>query len=105
MLAAGCESPGRSRADFATPPIPLFASPSSVVSDVENTFIGLQLGARFHYQPSDRIEFLMGFKALAGNLNRDIQITDQNIFAGHMPFTWNSGNPQKSVRSGAAPRN
>ena len=70
------------RADFATPPIPLFAGPSSVVSDVENTFLGLQLGARFHYQPSDSLEFLMGFKALAGNLNRQVQINDQNIFAG-----------------------
>lgn len=69
-------------ANFATPPIPLFAGPSSVLSDVENMFIGVQIGTRFHYQPSDSIEFLATFKALAGNLNRKIDVRDQNIFAG-----------------------
>lgn len=70
------------RADFAEAPITGFTGPAFVASSVENTFVGLQAGIRWHYQPSNALELTAGLKALAGNVNRNITVSDQSIFAG-----------------------
>ena len=70
------------RADFPVAPIAAFTGPAFAASAVENMFIGAQLGARWHAQPSDNFEFMASLKVLAGNLTRTVNVTDQSIFAG-----------------------
>ncbi len=66
---------------FANPVIP-GGGPASVASDVENSFIGAQLGGAMHRDLSDRITFTISVKGLIGNMTREANVSDANIFAG-----------------------
>ena len=70
------------RAAFNAAPIPGFTGPAFAASDVENLFIGLQVGARWHYQPSQNFEITASLKVLGGNVNRQAAVSDRSIFAG-----------------------
>ncbi len=75
------------RIDFAQAPIAGIGAggPGAfVASDVENTFIGLQIGAVMHWELSPTFELQASLKGLAGNLNRDLTVTDNDIFSGGM---------------------
>ena len=71
-----------STVDFSQPPLPQFAGPSFVNSDVENLFVGLQVGAMFHWDIHPCFELNALLKAMGGNINRKIEVTDRSIFAG-----------------------
>ena len=73
------------RVDFAQAPIAGVGAggPGAfVASDVENTFIGLQIGAVMHWELSPTFELQASLKGLAGNLNRDLTVSDNDIFSG-----------------------
>ena len=72
----------RASVDFANAPITGFTGPSFVRSDVENQFIGVQLGANWHWDINNCFNILATLKIMAGNVRRKATVTDQSIFAG-----------------------
>jgi hypothetical protein len=74
------------RVDFTTigpPPPPFFpVADGFVESDVQNDFFGAQIGVVLHVDASDCLEFYAGAKGLFGQINRDIDVSDDSIFAG-----------------------
>jgi hypothetical protein len=55
---------------------------SFVTSDVTNRFYGLQLLGAIHYDATECFELYATLKAMFGSIQRDIDITDNDIFAG-----------------------
>jgi hypothetical protein len=74
------------RVDFETiigaPPGPFPVADGFVASDVQNTFFGAQVMIAAHIDASQCLEFYASGKGLFGQMNRDIDIADDSIFAG-----------------------
>lgn len=71
------------RADkVANPIVPGFPGAAFVASDVKNWFIGLQGGGAVHWDASQCFEVTLSGKAMLGNMNRQINVSDQAIFSG-----------------------
>lgn len=58
------------------------ADDAFVDSRVENDFFGFQLCVLAHNDFSDCFEGYAGLKAMVGQVNRDVRVTDDSIFAG-----------------------
>ncbi len=53
-----------------------------VESEVENTFAGGQIAAMLHVDLSNSFELSASAKGMIGSLNRDVTVSDLNVFAG-----------------------
>ncbi|MHC5012064.1 MAG: BBP7 family outer membrane beta-barrel protein [Planctomycetota bacterium] len=67
--------------NWALPIVPA-AGPASIVSEADNTFVGIQLGGAWHYDFSPTFEFRIAARGLIGNVNQDTTVTDANVLAG-----------------------
>ena len=63
-------------------PFPGFNTPPYLRSNVQNTFLGAQLGGQAHFDLNRSFELHASAKALLGSMQRDATITDRSIFAG-----------------------
>jgi hypothetical protein len=66
---------------WATPLIPA-GGPPNVESDVENLFIGGQIGGAVHRDLGAQVTLTLAAKALLGNITRKATVRDANFFAG-----------------------
>jgi hypothetical protein len=71
------------KVDFTTTgPGPFPVANGYVESEVENMFLGGQLMAQAHYDVTYCVELYGSLKALFGTLQRDVDVSDDSIFAG-----------------------
>jgi hypothetical protein len=71
--------------DFTTigPPGPLFpVADGFVTSEVVNQFFGAQVGVAMHIDASQCLEFYVSGKGMFGQIDRDVDVNDDSIFAG-----------------------
>ncbi|MDJ0522856.1 MAG: BBP7 family outer membrane beta-barrel protein [Planctomycetota bacterium] len=69
-------------ADGWATPFPPLAGLPFVQADVENTFIGGQVGASVRYDADRRWSLFASVKGLFGAMGRDIEVRDRDIFIG-----------------------
>jgi hypothetical protein len=61
---------------------PGFPGAPFVHSDTENLFLGVQAGARAHYDLNQCIELNASLKGMLGNINRKTVVSDNSVFSG-----------------------